>query len=452
MIQQIKSYVDKKFGVFGATRRQEISRLLFEISKREKIAPETILQELPNASVGAIHELPLRFDDIKNYLVRRRFPTITAAEKPKNIHTLLTDVNINPNHRFELNNHHKIIPKNIFIEESVAETDLAKRLPQKLPQANFQTIARYRDYIRGKRYGTQAYNERTDNFFIVRENYDFFKRCPCSCKSVSCGYHVFNLGQGCAFECTYCYLQDYINSPGIVLPANIEDFFTAFADYKQDIRVGTGEMTDSLIFDHLMEYSVAIVDFFNNYPKSTFEFKTKSDNVKLLLTTKPKADNIIVGWSVNPQAVVESVEFYTASIEQRLMAAEKCVATGFKIAFHFDPIIYFQGWEKHYEPLVNEIFDRIDAKRIAWISLGTLRISPRLKKIVEGRFPENTILDEEMILGYDEKLRYHQKVRTDIYQKMTSWIRSRGPDVQHYLCMEEKEVCGDCGTLAIQKF
>ncbi|MEA3346553.1 MAG: hypothetical protein U9Q21_00495 [Candidatus Auribacterota bacterium] len=209
-------------------------------------------------------------------------------------------------------------------------------------------------------------------------------------------------------------------------------------------------MTDSLVFDHITEYSPVIIDFFRSYPKSTFEFKTKSDNIDLLLKTRHNG-NIVVGWTFNPQYIIDRAEFYTASLRQRIKAAQKCTKAGFKIAIHFDPIIYFSGWEKHYEPLVNMLFDRIKAKNIAWISLGTLRISVRLKKVIENRFPESDLLNEEIILGYDEKLRYRYEKRRDIYKKMMTWIQKRSKKVKIYLCMEDHSMCQNCQTLP-QKF
>ena len=283
-----------------------------------------------------------------------------------------------------------------------------------------------------------------DHFFLIEEKYDFYKKCPCSPKSVSCGYHVVNLGSGCPFECTYCYLQSYLNSPGIVLPANIEDLFSSFRNYKQNIRIGSGEYTDSLAFDHLTHYSPKIVEFFSKYPESTFEFKTKSTNIDLLLSVK-SAGNIVVSWSVSPEKISKEVEHLTARMHQRIKAACACVKAGYKVGFHFDPVIHYDGWQQDYYVLVNQIFDSVKEEDIAWMSLGTLRMTPKLKKTVENRFPQNTILDEELVLGYDDKIRYHQAVRNDIYTQMNSWIKKRSKNINIYLCMEEKSMCQQTG-------
>jgi spore photoproduct lyase len=427
--EQIKTFVNKNYPYLGINKQQEVSRLLFEIAKRERIDYTAVTDNLPQP--------PSRFVHIKDYLLKRRYPSLTA--RGYKIRSSFCDVTINPELKMDIAPKLRIEPKNLYIEESVLHTEMAKRVASQFPQSNVEIIKTYKEYVKKKRFGINDYNRRLESLYLVRENYDFYKRCPCSNKSASCGYFVVNLGSGCPYECTYCVLQDYINSPGIVLPANIEDFFAALKNFKQNIRCGNGELTDSLAFDHITGYSPQIVEFFRQYPKSMFEFKTKSNNIDLLLSVRG-ARNIIVSWSMNPPKIVETVEYLTATLSQRLEAAQKCVNCGYRVAFHFDPIIYYPGWEVDYEKLIDDIFNTVDGGNIAWISLGTLRMTPRLKKIIENRFPDNTLLDEEFLTGHDGKLRYPRDIRTFIYKNMASWIRKRCKDVTLYLCMEEKSM------------
>jgi len=426
---EIKNYVEKEFSDFGINRKREVSRLLYEIAKRDQCDFRKIVKNYPST--------PVKFANLKSYLLEKRYPRESQFNKRFNV--LLSELDIVPAHRIKIKKQDLTLT-NVYVEEDVLETNFVKRLKTKYPKATFQVIRSYSEFIKGKKYDITGYNNRLASFYIIKERYDFYKRCACSFKSVYCGYHVINLGSGCGFECSYCFLQDYINSPGIVLPANIEDFFDAFEKYKTDIRLGSGEMTDSLIFDHITEYSPQIVDFFRKYPKSSFEFKTKSDNVDLLLKAK-SVGNIFVSWSVNPQPIVETIEHYTASLEARLQAAKRCVEAGYKVAFHFDPIIYYSNWKKDYYQLIEKIFDEIPEEKIGWVSVGTLRMTPRLKKIIENRFPETSILNEEFLLSYDGKLRYSDRVRAEIYKAVKTWIEAKAPNVPIYLCMEEKAMC-----------
>lgn len=431
--EQIKAFVHKNYPYLGINKQQEVTRLLFEIAKREHIDYIQVAGSLPKP--------PTRFSRIKDYLLERRYPSLIA--KGQKIRPSFFDVAIDPELKVDVSSKTEIKPKNFFIEESVLNTEIAKRIKSQFPESNFEIIKSYKEHLGKRQFGIEDYNHRLENFYIVREQYDFYKHCPCSMESASCGYFVVNLGSGCPYECAYCVLQDYINSPGIILPANIEDFFAAFKNLRQDIRCGSCELTDSLVFDHITGYSPLIVEFFRQYPKTIYEFKTKSNNINLL-TSVPGAKNIIVSWSVNPQPIVETIEFFTAPLNQRLEAAQRCVNCGYRVAFHFDPIIYYRGWEVDYEVLVNTIFDTIDGRHIAWISIGTLRMTPRLKKIIENRFPDNTMLDEEFLVGHDGKLRYPGDVRASIYKNMTSWIHKRCKDVPVYLCMEEKSMHLEC--------
>ena len=436
----ITNYVNERFQHYGHTKRQEVSRLLYEIAKREQCDFTHIVEEY--------REKTNNFNQFKECLIKRRYPM--AVEQYDRLPLSLPELNINDDWRVRLKTHH-INPCKIFIERDVAASRLVCLMKNKFPDAAAEIIDSYHDHAKKTKFMISDYNSRGRYFYIVKEKFDFFKGCPCSHKSVRCGYHVINLGSGCLFECSYCYLQDYINSPGIVFPANIEDFFEQFKNYKQDIRIGSGELTDSLIFDHITEFSPLIVNFFKGYPKSTFEFKTKSNNIDLLLTTQP-AGNIVISWSVNSQKIIETTEFYTASLEERLKAAVACVRGGFKVAFHFDPIIYNAHWQDDYINLIDMIFDEIPAEHIAWVSLGTLRMTPRLKKIIENRFPENTILDEEFVKGYDGKLRYPDYIRSNIYKTMLERIARRSKNTYVYLCMEEKSVCQTCAAPPLKEY
>ena len=439
--ERIKTYISANFPQFGINKRRQLARLLYEIAKREQCDYQELLKEASQTRRD--------FPHLKRQLMRRRFPMLTENER--NACDDLSELDINPDYQIRLKKKPLILPKRFFIETSVMDSDLVKRLQVRFPSIPQVPISTYKEFTAQTPWSIGDYNQRTDNFFLVRENFDFYKACPCAPQSLHCGYHVVNLGSGCAFECAYCYLQDYLNGPGIVVPANIENFFDQFAKYKQNIRVGSGELTDSLIFDHLTGYASMIVDFFKKYPGSTFEFKTKSNNIDGLLSVTP-GENIVISWSLNPQTVIETTEFQTASLTERLEAARKCVAAGYKVAFHFDPIIYYVNWENDYRNLIQQTFAQIDQSCIAWLSLGTLRMTTRLKKIIENRFPQNTILDEEFLSGHDGKLRYSPRLRTEIYTKMKEWILSRAPQVYLYLCMEEKEVCGTCETAPLKSF
>lgn len=427
-LKKTKHLISSRLPGLGINKRQEIIRLLYEISKREDIQPARVFPAT----------YPKQFSQFKQYLLKRRLPRaylhneISKPYLPK----LELDPADSPNLRKR-----KFYPNQIIIEKSVQSSFLARQFRKAFPRTVFKEIESLKGYLQKTRKFTIAdYNNRRDIVFIIKERYDFFKPCPCTQGATGCGYHIFNLGLGCIFECTYCYLQEYVNSPGIILPANIDLFFNAFTAYKRPgMRIGTGEFSDSLMLDHITEYSRSLIDFFSRHTEVTFEFKTKSNRTVNLLKARHNG-NIVVSWSLNPQRIIDENEFLTTSLKERLDAAARCVEAGYRVGFHFDPVFCFSGWEREYGRVLELVFNKIKTRHIAWLSLGTLRFKPPLKKIIEARFPQNKILDEELLLGYDNKLRYTYNLRYNIYKSLLRMMRQHAKHLPVYLCMEEKSM------------
>ncbi len=280
---------------------------------------------------------------------------------------------------------------------------------------------------------------------LTRHKGEFLKKCPGSNGQVCCNYFVINFASNCPMDCSYCYLQDYLaQNASLKAYTNIDDLITEADDLLSRhrgflFRIGTGEITDSLALDPLIGFSREVVPFFAEQPNVLLELKTKSNCVGALLDIDPK-ERVVVSWSMNPQRVIDEEEHGTASLQERLEAARLCQERGYRLGFHFDPIIEYSGWEKDYELLLEQTFAAIDWRRIAWLSMGVLRTGPGLKRIMRNRVPLTRLVTGEQVLCPDGKLRYYQPLRVGIYRKMLGWIRRGAPTAKVYLCMESREV------------
>ncbi len=431
-VRFIDRAVAGKWGAFGVNKRQEVVRLVFEISKREGADAAGVIRDVPEG----------RFEEVKRYLCCRRYP-YSSVHRVWGRH-YLPKLDIDGKLAVRRADF-AISPGRVYYEEAVSGSAMLARCRGLFPRASFRRIKSLKEFCACRGFTVRDYNGRAGTLFLVRERFDLFKPCPCTNGAVGCGYDLVNLGFGCAFECVYCFLQEYQNVPGIVLPVNLDDFFGSFTRNRRAggmfpyTRIGSGEFTDSLIFDHITGYSRELAEFFGGKKGIYFEFKTKSDNVENLLSVAGRP-NIVAAWSVNPTAVIRENELYTASLERRLAAAAECARAGYSVAFHFDPIVHFDGWQREYERVVDRIFDTVRDTSIVWISLGSLRFNPALKKIIENRFPANSLLDEELFPGFDEKMRYPTPLRVIMYQHMLRSIRRRSSRVLVYLCMEDADV------------
>ncbi|MGK5095410.1 spore photoproduct lyase family protein [Deltaproteobacteria bacterium TL4] len=271
------------------------------------------------------------------------------------------------------------------------------------------------------------------------------KLCPGLTEGVlCCNYYTINFVENCPFECTYCILQAFLNKPVITVHANVDEILqqvgTLLASRApQWLRVGTGEHSDSLALDPILGISAHLIRFFAEQPNGILELKTKSAHVDHLLDL-PHQGKTVIAWSLNPETVVEQEEFKTAGLDERLCAAKKAAEAGYKLAFHFDPVIHYPTWEKEYHLLIEKLFEVISAEQVVWISIGTLRYIPKLKSIVEERFPNNRLFLGEFIPGDGKKMRYYKKIRQTMIYSITQKLKQKAPGVPVYLCMESQNV------------
>jgi len=101
------------------------------------------------------------------------------------------------------------------------------------------------------------------------------------------------------------------------------------------------------------------------------------------------------------------------------------------------------GWGEKYDALLDALTRRIPENEVMWISLGSLRFSPSLKKIIEDRFPKTGITTAEFVKGLDGKMRYFRPERVRLYRHIYAGIRKRWKNVFIYFCMENKPVWQD---------
>jgi spore photoproduct lyase len=223
---------------------------------------------------------------------------------------------------------------------------------------------------------------------------------------------------------------------------NFDDMDRELEDlFKQNeiSRVGTGEFTDSLIWEPWVDRTVCLVKKFSQQRKAVLELKTKTISVDKLIGLDHNRKTILA-WSLNTERIIASDEKYTTPLEKRIKTAQECAALGYPVAFHFDPIVIYEGCQDEYRSVVSRLLASVPASSIAYISLGTFRYIPSLKKIIESRFPESRIVYGEFIPGLDGKMRYFKPLRLRIYKEIYNTIMSLAPDVFVYYCMEDSEI------------
>jgi spore photoproduct lyase len=442
LTEEIESLLSDKLPIrLGVNKKSELVRLIYEVLSIRGMKPAEVLDE------AGIEELAKEgrgelFHRVKKSLLEMRYPSIHPEVDPHLMPVKIDGVREEcPVWDFDIS------PRNIFVEKRAQAYQWTDEFIKKFPGADVTTVESI-----GKSLSSLAgddpvstYNSRRENIFLIENRSAFIKICPCTKGYKRCGYWILNVGFGCPVDCSYCYLQMYSNAPGIILPANVEDYFKHIEKFDSKVRartrIGTGEFTDSLALDKYTGYSSKLIPFFSRTKKLVLELKTKVSDIENVLKEEPH-DNIVISWSMNTRNMAERYEKGGASIDDRLDAALRASRRGYRIGFHFDPVVFYRGWEKEYKSIVEEMFAFEEIrKNTAWISLGTLRYTPGLKQVAENRFTDNQIFYEgEFFVDTDGKLRYPRPLRTYMYNKMISWIRTFDTSAWIYLCMEPEEL------------
>ena len=325
----------------------------------------------------------------------------------------------------------------VVVDAAVAESPVARRVRARLPHLTAEILPEGETLSAGL--------AREDILYLKRYKGRFLRHCPGTSHYRCCGYQIIHIGENCPLRCSYCILQAYFHDRVLKVWANQEDLWDeldrAFsANPGRRYRVGTGEFTDSLVLEALTGYSRDLIEFLGDYPQVCLELKSKVVDLSWMDVVRDPS-KVLPAWSMNAPAIAEHEEQgECAGLEERLAAARTCAQAGFRVCLHFDPMIHFSGWREGYARTVEMIFDHLRPEDIAYVSMGSFRHMPDLKRSIAENFPESTYIYGEFITGLDGKQRLLRPLRVEQFRFLADRLRLGGLDRQLYLCMESDEV------------
>lgn len=190
---------------------------------------------------------------------------------------------------------------------------------------------------------------------------------------------------GCPYNCSYCYLKGtfrFFQRDNGRIPVKIKkekDIVRAirtFLTLKLSPTVlNTGELADSLATEGKVFYGKAfseyIMPFFKN-TKHKVLFLSKGTNVKNFLENDWQK-NAVLSWSLNAYPVAERWEKLAPHPRDRIEAARQVAEAGYEVRVRIDPMVAVEGFEEHYQKLVDDLLEAVTPERI---TLGCLRGLP----------------------------------------------------------------------------
>lgn len=334
----------------------------------------------------------------------------------------------------------------IFIEEHLFSHPKVLEIQARFPNSEFKYIKKVEDVF--GRVKKPYLQKRTNlNLFLGEKKGQLVKPAPPAYGLSGEPHYYFVHAYNCIYECNYCYLQGYFQSPDIVLFLNHDEIgneIKSMADAHATTHPGekiwfhAGEYSDSLALTHLTGELPHYFNLFRNLPNAYLELRTKSVNIKELVKLQP-SQNIVVSFSLAPEHRTKLNDLKTPNLKARLNAIRELYELGFPIGIHFDPIIYDEKLEESYTELIDQLRMAMPLEEVRYLSIGVVRFTKNVYHQVLKNYPDSDFLADDFIKSFDNKIRYNRPTRLWTLGKVKSLLIDAGMDNSRiYECMEEE--------------
>jgi spore photoproduct lyase len=280
------------------------------------------------------------------------------------------------------------------------------------------------------------------NLYIGQKKGELVKEAPFAYGYGKEKHFYFIHAYNCIYECDYCYLQGYFQTPDLVLFTNHDAIINSMQEITNkypDCWFHAGEYSDSLALSHITREWDKYFDFFKRNPNAKLEIRTKSVNVKVLLEQNP-LPNVIISFTLGSEAHTKNHDLKTPPLKTRLKAMQKLDQKGFELGIHLDPLVYTPNFESDYQHMLQELTKHIDVTRLHYVSIGVVRFTKDVHKEVQQNYSDSMIFATPMNKSFDGKIRYNRPMRYWMMNKVKSLCIDTGIDSQIiYLCMEDDD-------------
>lgn len=247
-------------------------------------------------------------------------------------------------------------------------------------------------------------------------------------------YLVPYTSSGCSAMCLYCYLVcNYNKCSYLRLFVNREEMMNKL---RKTSRLSGGDLTFEIgsNSDLVLENTVTgnlewTIERFGMIEKGFITMPTKFEMVQPLLSLNHRGRTIF-RMSVNPESIIQKVEFGTSPLTNRIKALNLMCEAGYRVGLLIAPVIMTENWMELYSRLIERLSDELSekAKKELFIEIIFMTYSFVHRAINNEAFPNAVELyDKDLMRGrgmgkymYRDELRARgeQFLRDEIARKL----------------------------------
>lgn len=208
----------------------------------------------------------------------------------------------------------------------------------------------------------------------------------------------FSTGTSCPGGCQYCYLQTHLGrKPYIRVYVNLDEIFSAIRkiteqNAPQITTFEASSTSDPLAVEHITGSLAKTIEFFGGLDFGSLRVVTKFAAVEPLLQINHQGRTRF-RFSLNAQEIIRKFEPGTATLDERIDAAQKIARAGYPLGFIVAPLFIYPGHETDYTRLFQQLKQKLNPLYPdLTFEFITHRFTKSAKNVILERFP-NTRLD-----------------------------------------------------------
>ena len=305
-------------------------------------------------------------------------------------------------------------PSNIYYEKAIEEYELGKKLMEKYNDVPKFIIDNHNNIEEMRKKSNKEFMHMKRNLIIgVRKTHKFVENHKVS------DYLVPYTSSGCTAACMYCYLVcNYNKCAYLRLFVNreqmLEKILKVAEKSEKELTFEIGSNSDLILENTITDNLRWTIENFKNTKKGKLTFPTKFDMVDSILDVDHKG-KVIVRMSVNPEEIINKVDFGTSKLTKRIQAINKLSQAGYKVGILIAPVIFVDNWEKLYLELIQRLSLELSqqVKKDVFFEIIFMTYSYVHTKINEEVFPNAiNLYDKEIMTGRGKgKYWYKEQIR-----------------------------------------
>ena len=307
-------------------------------------------------------------------------------------------------------------PHEIFYEKEIENYELGKKLLDKYEDVPKKVIDNHNNIEEMRKKENKEFLKMKTNLIIgVRKTHKYQENHKVS------DFLVPYTSSGCTASCMYCYLVcNYNKCAYLRLFVNrekmLEKIIKTAEKSDKDLTFEIGSNSDLVLENTITDNLVWTIENFKDSKKGKLTFPTKFDMVEPLLDLDHKG-KIIARVSVNPEEIINNVEFGTSRLDGRINAINSLKEAGYEVGILIAPVIFVENWKEEYLELIKTLESRLSTKvkKDVFFEIIFMTYSYVHTKINEEAFPKAiNLYNKELMTGRGRgKYWYKAKLREE---------------------------------------